>query len=289
MNKKNKGFTLIEIIIAVAILAILIGIAVPMILGHVNKTKRVVCESNIQTLRDTFMLRIAELDGSGENSTWNQIFKDVITGEGFNGKEESANTYSGLCPSGGRYTIAADESKARLTISCDIHGSETSSIPESVTGPMGILENYIKQLSEDRKNGLNAYTDGRTMIEELYNKNNGSLQAVEKSLVEQAFGSASDKIQDLYWRANIISKNPDYTGVSQNYILYASPDNSTSHQGWGGYLAYYNGQLYKSTKKNQWNGNPATSSVSNNGSESLFSSDEAVDQWLKDQGFEPVS
>lgn len=68
MKKNNKGFTLVEIVIAVAILAILIGIAVPALLGNVNKSKIATDKSNAATIGQTAMLVITEADGTGENS-----------------------------------------------------------------------------------------------------------------------------------------------------------------------------------------------------------------------------
>ena len=64
MKKNNKGFTLVEIVIAVAILAILIGIAVPALLGNVNKSKIATDKSNAATIGQTAMLVITEADGS---------------------------------------------------------------------------------------------------------------------------------------------------------------------------------------------------------------------------------
>lgn len=65
MKKNNKGFTLVEIVIAVAILAILIGIAVPALLGNVNKSKIATDKSNAATIGQTAMLVITEADGTG--------------------------------------------------------------------------------------------------------------------------------------------------------------------------------------------------------------------------------
>jgi type IV pilus assembly protein PilE len=49
--KNHKGFTLVELLIIVAIIGILATIAVPMYTGTINKSKRSEAYSNLQTLR----------------------------------------------------------------------------------------------------------------------------------------------------------------------------------------------------------------------------------------------
>lgn len=49
--KKEKGFTLIEILITMAIVGILAGIAVPMYLGQRTKAMRTEAQNNVESLR----------------------------------------------------------------------------------------------------------------------------------------------------------------------------------------------------------------------------------------------
>lgn len=119
-SKSDSGFTLIEIIIAVAILAILIGIAVPMILGHVNKTKKTVCDSNIQTLMDVYLLRLAEADGPEEAGISDVVADEFPQAEVTEGTATSCKC-TGLCPAGGEYDISI--TKEKLTVNCSVHGA----------------------------------------------------------------------------------------------------------------------------------------------------------------------
>ena len=111
----NRGFTLIEIIIAVAILAILIGIAVPMILGHVNKTKATVCSTNRKALEDAYVLQRA----MGLDTSMNELLANA------DGKYFEQTP---ACPSGGVYSW--DEPKDKDTVPkvhCSVHDDEQES------------------------------------------------------------------------------------------------------------------------------------------------------------------
>jgi type IV pilus assembly protein PilE len=48
---KNKGFTLVELMIVVAILSILVGIAAPMYRGYISSAKRSEATANLETIR----------------------------------------------------------------------------------------------------------------------------------------------------------------------------------------------------------------------------------------------
>ncbi len=71
MNKKSDGFTLIELIVVIAILGILVAIAVPRLVGFTSMTKEKVCAANrktVERLYNTFLLE----NEHGE-STFNQF------------------------------------------------------------------------------------------------------------------------------------------------------------------------------------------------------------------------
>ena len=60
MNK-NKGFSLVELIVVVAIMAVLVGILAPAYLSYVEKTRRGTDENMAEEVRHTVEISAAEL------------------------------------------------------------------------------------------------------------------------------------------------------------------------------------------------------------------------------------
>ena len=69
--RKNEGFTLIELMIVVAIIAILAAIAIPNFLSFVSKTRRSEVKANLEAIYK------AEISYFGEKNTFSNSFVEI--------------------------------------------------------------------------------------------------------------------------------------------------------------------------------------------------------------------
>ena len=104
MNKRmNKGFTLVEIMIVVAIIAILAAVAIPNFINYRKQSQATACVANlkqIQSAKEQFLMQ--GKNGTGQNGA-------VAEGDLW-GDNTKLIKNAPKCPAGGTYTIGgADE------------------------------------------------------------------------------------------------------------------------------------------------------------------------------------
>lgn len=99
----KKGFTLIELVIVIAVLGILAGLAIPRFLDHLAESRTAVCESNRVMLARAYSIYLAK--GGSLTLAEYVTSPDTI---------EKRDYY---CPSQGTYTVDGEEN-----IICSYHG-----------------------------------------------------------------------------------------------------------------------------------------------------------------------
>jgi type IV pilus assembly protein PilA len=59
-NKKQQGFTLVEVIVVAVIVAVLAAVAIPLYMGYIKDTRNNVCQNNAAAIATTIQAKLAQ-------------------------------------------------------------------------------------------------------------------------------------------------------------------------------------------------------------------------------------
>ena len=117
MGKKenNKGFSLIELIVVVAIMAVLVGILAPAYLRYVEKTRTQTCYWNMDNV-----VREVQLHAFSDPEFLEALTAEAVDGEVLDYIDLSTDIVVPTCPSRGNYSMIFDLSEGTITMTCDM-------------------------------------------------------------------------------------------------------------------------------------------------------------------------
>lgn len=79
MKKNNKGFSLVELIIVIAIMAILAGALAPALIKYINKSRRSTDVQNADSLRTALQTALSDPDAADANAANNNAVQSAAT------------------------------------------------------------------------------------------------------------------------------------------------------------------------------------------------------------------
>jgi prepilin-type N-terminal cleavage/methylation domain-containing protein len=127
----QKGFTLVQLVVSIAIIGILAGIALPRFMGANDESKRVVCLANRTKIERSFQLARAYNEYT-DLTTFLEAVK--------NGEEDALKYFSvdPICPSGGTYSVSDGHVVCSVEDHSDVvTGDSGDSVDNGDTGGTG--------------------------------------------------------------------------------------------------------------------------------------------------------
>ena len=219
--KNRKGFTLIELIVVIAILGILALFLVPSFMGYAKDAKQSVCESNMTSIQRAYHFQMAKQERDEERD-----FLDEVMNNEFDDFSTAPK-----CPSGGIYYIintGEEAGQSVFQVVCSEHSNVLGKIPTQILNQMIPFAQNVKNMdvtSDEFKKYYELYQESGGEKDINYFKtevlkNNDKLRDYLKYINGGSWPTLQVDGQTLYVQPYIDSYRSDSSG---DIIVYASP------------------------------------------------------------------
>lgn len=193
MHNKNEGFTLVELIIVVAIMGVLIALLAPVYARHVEKSRETVDIANVRSAYAEIMAEVMDEDASNivkvvklkqKRDDWQAFDPVVIAGKTHYKSEKDTDNWKGIPVANGECEVSyneatgilfdwkgtgKDSSDTTIDFNEDLHG---------ILNRTGILENLISQLNNRFE------IDSKCPDSDIVNKVKEEIKKQDNSLLE---------------------------------------------------------------------------------------------------------
>lgn len=217
MKNKNRGFSLVELIIVVAILGALVAILAPQYFQYVEKSRAAVCASNIDTLtREAFIAKALKSD----------VDMDTFLQQAID-----AHASEDTCPSGGTYSITGSKAEGWY-LTCSKHGIGKT-MKDEADAVCDIFKTGAGGRMDSSAIGFNNSSSGKVVA--ALEKEGLSLSQL--GAVSWYFNNQGDASR-FYWTTVDVTKMNSgdttyamcYNPTSKNYTVFAAVVKTTTQK-----------------------------------------------------------
>lgn len=177
MKRTNeKGFTLMELLIVLAIIAILIAIAIPTFSSQMEKSREATDLANVRSAYAELMVKVNEADGATpitvelkqKTTDWQTKLPITIAGITYTGTD--TQNWKGTPVPGGTCAVSYDSAKGVIFTWGGTHGVAGSPVKATYTGNLKGAEPTLNKAYADRNTGT-MQTDEAFFSRQQFNVN----------------------------------------------------------------------------------------------------------------------